>query len=77
MNTRGFLTKTLHDFAEALDSALPDTARRAGLFQSLDPRAKLLDSYLSRVWIPTPLFTSVIALLSSLCSVRQTQTCMI
>lgn len=100
MNTRGFLTKTLRDFADALDNALfaEDLARRAGLFQSLDPRAKLLSVvvlliainlshnwlavlalylltiplafasrvplgfYLSRVWIPTSLFTGVIAL---------------
>lgn len=100
MNTRDFLTKTLRDFTETLENALfaEDIARRAGLLQSLDPRAKLLGVlvllvainvsynwlavlalyvltlplasasrvplgfYLSRVWIPTSLFTGVIAL---------------
>lgn len=100
MNTRGFLTKTLRDFTDALENALfaEDIARRAGLLQSLDPRAKLLGVlalliavnvshhwlavlalglvtlplasvsriplrfYLSRVWIPTSVFTGVIAL---------------
>jgi len=44
MKARGFLFKTIHDFTDTLEQALfaEDVARRAGVLQSLDPRAKLL-----------------------------------
>lgn len=44
MKVRGFFEKTLHDITGALEQTLfaEEIARRDGLLQSLDPRAKLL-----------------------------------